>query len=72
MESKNSPKEQSNKETKPMVSNTHSCLGDADTASERFFPCRPDDAVREALATIVHNSRVEVEVAGGIVRHHVW
>ena len=72
MESKNSPEEQSNKETRSMVSNMHSCLADADIASDRLFPCQPNDAVREALAIIMHNPRIEIEVAGGIVRHNVW
>lgn len=44
--------------------------GNADLASERVFPCRSNADVRAALATILHHSQVQIEIAGGIVRHH--
>ncbi len=39
-------------------------------AAKRVFPCRSDEEVRAALQTNLNWSRVEVEVVGGILRHH--
>lgn len=38
-------------------------------AVERFFPCRSNEEVRTALRLILNQS--QIEVAGGVVRHHI-
>lgn len=44
---------------------------DSTSKSNRLFPCRSNDEVRAALPTILGSPRIGVEVAGGILRHHM-
>jgi hypothetical protein len=37
---------------------------------DSFLPCKSDEEVREALKSTLNCSRISVEVAGGILRHH--
>ena len=37
---------------------------------ERTFPSWSDDELRNALAALLNDRPVRIEVAGGIVRHH--
>lgn len=43
-----------------------------DAVSERVFPCRSNAEVKVALESLLHAPKIQVEVAGGIVRHNVW
>jgi len=43
---------------------------DSTSDARRIFRCKSNDEVRAALKTILNSSKVEVEVAGGILRHH--
>lgn len=40
--------------------------------SEQVFPCQSNAEVRAALMSRLLHPQVQVEVAGGIVRHHLW
>ena len=66
------------KKTRSQIpSNTNVCDANnvqsrTDVDSERVFPCRSNAEVREALMSTLLQPHVEVEIAGGIVRHHVW
>ena len=41
-----------------------------DVTSERVLQSWSNDELRNALAAILHDRLIRVEVAGGIVRHH--
>ncbi len=45
-------------------------ITDAKGAANRVFCCKRDEEVRAALKTTLNCSKVDVEVAGGILRHH--
>jgi len=42
------------------------------TDIERTFPSWSNEELRHALASLLHDRPVRVEVAGGIVRHDHW
>lgn len=59
------------------VSNDFNCefniaTDEADSDSERVFPCRSNPEVKVALESLLRCRMVHVEVAGGIVRHNFW
>jgi len=41
-----------------------------DMTPERVLPSWSNDELRNALAAILHDRLIRLEVAGGIVRHH--
>lgn len=47
-------------------------VGRSDSVSDRVFPCRSNREVKVALESLLHSTKVHIEVAGGIVRHKVW
>jgi hypothetical protein len=42
------------------------------TDIERTFPSWSNEELRNALASLLHDRPVRIEVAGGIVRHHCY
>ena len=43
-----------------------------DVKPERVVPSWSNEELRNALAAIIHDRPVTIEVAGGIVRQHCW
>lgn len=49
------------------------CVGQSPIsgAEERVFPCKSDECVRAELNSLLGPRKIQVEVAGGILRHNI-